>query len=152
MLASSYPCLHSSVLEFQKNLYGGQEPSRNRVVEPAGRYNNSVPTRFLACIVLKFHRARIFQLLGSPKNRFQGINSASLCNLTGRYDNLIPTRFLAPVDCLKIPAQFSSAHCGCKAAIGQGIGWKMRYFLMCFILVCNTIFNQNLFAYSNIKR
>jgi hypothetical protein len=39
-----------------------------------------------------------------PKNRFQGINYASLCSLAGRYDNPIPTRFLAPVDCLKIPA------------------------------------------------
>ncbi len=37
-------------------------------------------------------------------NRFQGINSASLCSLAGRYGNLIPTRFPAPIDCLKIPA------------------------------------------------
>ncbi len=28
------------------------------------------------------------------------------CSLAGRYDNPIPTRFLAPIDCLKIPAQF----------------------------------------------
>ncbi len=33
-----------------------------------------------------------------PRNRFQGINSAS------RYVNPIPTRFLAPIDSLKIPA------------------------------------------------
>jgi hypothetical protein len=39
-----------------------------------------------------------------PRNRFQGINSASLCSLAGRYDNPIPTKFLAPIDCLKIPA------------------------------------------------
>jgi hypothetical protein len=39
-----------------------------------------------------------------PRNRFQIINSASLCSLAGRYDNPIPTRFLAPTDCLKIPA------------------------------------------------
>jgi hypothetical protein len=38
-----------------------------------------------------------------PRNRFQGINSASLCSLAGWYDNPIPTRFLAPIDCLKIP-------------------------------------------------
>jgi hypothetical protein len=38
------------------------------------------------------------------RNRFQGMNSASLCRLAGRYDNPIPTRFLAPIDCLKIPA------------------------------------------------
>jgi hypothetical protein len=40
-----------------------------------------------------------------PRNRFQGMNSASLCSLVGRYDNPIPPRFLAPIDCLKIPAQ-----------------------------------------------
>ncbi len=40
-----------------------------------------------------------------PRNRFQEINSASLCCLTGRDDNPIPTRFLAPIDCLKILAQ-----------------------------------------------
>jgi hypothetical protein len=38
------------------------------------------------------------------RNRFQGINSASICSLAGRYDNPIPTGFLAPIDCLKIPA------------------------------------------------
>jgi hypothetical protein len=40
-----------------------------------------------------------------PRNRFQGMNSASLCSLAGRYDNPIPTRFPTPIDCLKIPAQ-----------------------------------------------
>ncbi len=30
-----------------------------------------------------------------------------LCSLVGRYDNPIPTRFLAPINCLKIPAQFN---------------------------------------------
>ncbi len=39
-----------------------------------------------------------------PRNRFQGINSASLCILAGRYDNPLPTRFLAPIEWLKIPA------------------------------------------------
>jgi hypothetical protein len=38
------------------------------------------------------------------RNKFQGINSASLCSLAGRYDNLIPTWFLAPT----IPAQYYS--------------------------------------------
>jgi hypothetical protein len=37
------------------------------------------------------------------RNRFQGMDSASLCNL-GQYDNHIPTCFLAPIDCNKIPA------------------------------------------------
>jgi hypothetical protein len=39
-----------------------------------------------------------------PRNRFQGIKSASLCNRASRYDNPIPTWFIAPIDCLKIPA------------------------------------------------
>jgi hypothetical protein len=33
-----------------------------------------------------------------PRNRFQGINHASLCSLAGRYDTPIPTRFLAPTE------------------------------------------------------
>ncbi len=40
-----------------------------------------------------------------PRNRFQGMNSASLCILAGRYDNPLPPRFLAPIYSLKIPAQ-----------------------------------------------
>ncbi len=39
-----------------------------------------------------------------PRNRCQGINSASLCSLAGRYDNPIPSRCLAPIEFLKIPA------------------------------------------------
>jgi hypothetical protein len=44
-----------------------------------------------------------------PRNRFQGMNSASLCSLAGRYANPLPPRFLAPIDSLKIPAQTSRA-------------------------------------------
>ncbi len=40
-----------------------------------------------------------------PRNRFQGIDSASLCSLVGLYDSPIPTQFLASIDCSKIPAQ-----------------------------------------------
>ncbi len=40
-----------------------------------------------------------------PRNRFQGMISASLCSLAGRYDNPLPPRFLAPIDSLKIPEQ-----------------------------------------------
>jgi hypothetical protein len=39
-----------------------------------------------------------------PRNRFKGINSASLCCLAGRYDNPIPTLFLDTIDRFKIPA------------------------------------------------
>ena len=40
-----------------------------------------------------------------PRNRFQGIDSASLCSLADRYYDPIPTRFLAPIDFSKFPAQ-----------------------------------------------
>ncbi len=46
-----------------------------------------------------------------PRNRCQGINSASLCSMAGRYDNPIPTRCLAPIDFLKIPAPESCQRC-----------------------------------------
>jgi hypothetical protein len=42
-----------------------------------------------------------------PQNRFQEMNSASLCSLAGRYDNPLPPRFLAPIDFLEIQAQGS---------------------------------------------
>ncbi len=48
-----------------------------------------------------------FQTLKEPKNRFQETNSARLRTRACRYENSIPTRFLAPIDCLKIQAQFS---------------------------------------------
>ncbi len=48
----------------------------------------------------KSSRARILSFK-EPKNRFQGND-----NLAGRYANPIPTRFLAPIDCIKIPAQW----------------------------------------------
>ncbi len=41
--------------------------------------------------------AQIFKLFMEHRNRFQGINSASLCSLAGRYDNPISTWFLAPL-------------------------------------------------------
>ncbi len=44
-----------------------------------------------------------FQTFMEPRNRFQGMNSASLCSLAGQYDNPIPPRFLATIDSLKIP-------------------------------------------------
>ncbi len=47
---------------------------------------------------------RYFLTFKEPRNQFQGIGSASLCNTAGQHNNPIPTRFLAPVDCSKIPA------------------------------------------------
>ncbi len=44
----------------------------------------------------KLVRARIFKLLSSPKNRFQGTYYVRLHSMAGRYYNSIPTWFLAP--------------------------------------------------------
>jgi hypothetical protein len=51
------------------------------------------------------HQSPNFKTFKEVKNRFQGISSASICNLADRYDNPIPTLFLASKDCLKIPAE-----------------------------------------------
>jgi hypothetical protein len=90
----------------------------------AGQYDNPIPTRFLAPIDSlkisssdispKYKIGDISQKSGQhtiarqkniQKNRFQGNDSASPCNLVGWYDNPILTRFLASIDCRKIPAQ-----------------------------------------------
>ncbi len=55
------------------------------------------------------NRARIFKLLRRPRSDSKGPIFGRLCSLAGRYDNPIPTRLLAPVDCLKIPAQFGAS-------------------------------------------
>ncbi len=63
------------------------------------------------------------------RNRFQRISSASLYNLAGLYDKPISTRFLAPIDCLKIPAQESTAHVWAKEywMIYRGTGFLATY-------------------------
>ncbi len=58
------------------------------------------------CLVRRGNQIQIFKCFKDPMNRFQGINSASLCSPADRYDNPIPIRFLATIDCLKIPALF----------------------------------------------
>ncbi len=52
-----------------------------------------------------------FWTLKELRNRFQGINSASLWSLGGRYDNPIPTRFRAPIVCFKIPPRCHYSAC-----------------------------------------
>ncbi len=56
------------------------------------------------CMSANQFRNRVVMGGKEPRNRFQGIDSASLCSLAGRYDNPIPNPFLAPTDCSKIPA------------------------------------------------
>jgi hypothetical protein len=54
--------------------------------------------------------AVFLNVYGAQESQFQGMNFASLRSLAGRYDNPIPTRCLAPIDCLKIPAQYSAQY------------------------------------------
>jgi hypothetical protein len=46
----------------------------------------------------------VFLNLKGPRNRFQRLDTHSLCSLAGQYDNPIPNLFLALIDCSKIPA------------------------------------------------
>ncbi len=71
-----------------------------------------------------------------PRNRFQGINSASLCSLAGLYDNPIPTRFLAPIDCLKIPAQSPQSWqpYGGKQLVFKTVHWDFSEINHCLFL------------------
>ncbi len=68
----------------------------------------------------------IFKLL---RNRFPGINSASLCSLAGPYDNPIHTQFLGPIDCSKIPAHTSETVRQEKGDNGKHVQSRRFYFL-----------------------
>ncbi len=72
-----------------------------------------IPLSFPSSILFGAAPARqqpetVFLTFMEPRNRFQGMNSASLCSLAGRYgaslfhgyDNPIPPWFLAPMDCM----------------------------------------------------
>ncbi len=65
-----------------------------------------------------------------PRNRFQGMNSASLCSLAGRYNNPIPTRCLAPIHFLKIPAPYSP------------LFWSQLYYTVEYWKLKNTLFDK----------
>ncbi len=51
----------------------------------------------------KTNRGGIFKTFMEPRNRFQGIDSASLCP-SGPAQQPYSSRFLAPLDCSKVPA------------------------------------------------
>jgi hypothetical protein len=79
----------------------GQEMAAVNVVQDRlSAENKSFPA------VLVETQMRYFQTLMEPRNRFQGIDSASHCIQEGRYDSPNPARFLATIDCSKIPAHF----------------------------------------------
>ncbi len=64
-----------------------------------------------------------FLTFKKPRNRIQGIESASQWSLAGQYDNLIPTRFPVPTDCSKIPAL---ASCPSLCPVPTAAGRKSR--------------------------
>ncbi len=95
----------------------------------AGKSWNELATLFVhgtVCIV----QSPYFETFLEPRNRFQGMNSASLCILAGRYDNPFPTRFLAPIDraricgsCKETRYRFSAWRAGTKPYLSY---WPAR--------------------------
>ncbi len=67
-----------------------------------------------------------------PRNRFQGMNSASVCSLTGRYDNPIPSWFGSqpPQIVLKFQLRLHS--------IPELVPWN-RFFLSLFVSLCTRL-------------
>ncbi len=66
-----------------------------------------VPQRRRNRVSQRTNRAGIFKPLWSPGiDAKASIPPAYVCSLAGRYDNPIPTRCQAPIDFLKIPAQY----------------------------------------------
>ncbi len=58
------------------------------------------------CETAKCNLRRYFQTFSEARNRYVGIDSASIFSLSGRFDNPIPARFLTPIECSKIPALY----------------------------------------------
>ncbi len=82
----------------------------------------SFTVEFCTCILSPY-----FKTFMEIRNRFQGMNSASLCSLAGRYDNPLPTRFLAPTDCLKIPALYIIFTAVAGEFLCLNSGWMLRF-------------------------
>ncbi len=78
----------------------------------------------------KYIQSPYFKTLMEPRNRFQGMNSASLWSLAGRYDNPIPPRFLAPIDYLKFQLSIVCVFChweSCSQIHSHWLGDKVYY-------------------------
>ncbi len=84
---------------------------RKWAVHPAPSTGRTVYTIMRASQEQRRHhsvQSRFFKRLWSPGiDSKEWIPPAYLRSLAGRYDNPIPFRFLAPIDCLKIPAQWN---------------------------------------------
>jgi hypothetical protein len=82
-----------------------------------------------------------------PRNRFLCISSARICSPAGRYDNPFPTRFLTPIDCLKIPAQFSYIFPLLFFLLYPFMPFHSTCLLLCslrvrnYFLLCSTLFS-----------
>ncbi len=58
-----------------------------------------------------------FNTCMGPRNRFQGMNSASICRLAGRYDNPFPPRFLAPIDSFKNSSRVKTVYTNVSVSV-----------------------------------
>jgi hypothetical protein len=76
-------------------------------------------TKLLCRMVGYLNQSPYFWTFIEPRNRFQGMNSASLCSLAGRYDNPIPSRILAPMDSLTSETTYMFALCHTSLACGR---------------------------------
>ncbi len=76
-----------------------------------------------------------FYTFMEPRNRFQGMHSASLCSMAGRYDNPLPPRCLAPIDSLKVPALWSWVLQGSDRATGLGKEKEVKPLPYCWHLL-----------------
>ncbi len=56
------------------------------------RFSHCVRQNNISCTFPQYFYIPTFK---EPRNRFQGINSASLCSLASQYDKPIPARILA---------------------------------------------------------
>jgi hypothetical protein len=74
------------------------------------------------CDLSASNRARIFKPLGIPRIASKEPIPPGCVAWWNWYDNPTPTRFLAPIDCSKIPAQYSTH--------GQGNQFRMAYWKM----------------------
>ncbi len=110
---------HLTVIRLSKNCKGTPATLYHRLCWP------TLPMWWMIAKNFATIAKRYFSTLKEPRNRFHGINSASLCSLGGRYDNPIPTRFLVPVNCSKSTDQLNQSD--------QTYPIYMYYFLSLFI-------------------
>jgi hypothetical protein len=110
-------------------------PPPRRILSPETQ--ESIPSLF----VVPTRQSLYFKTFMEPRNRFQGMNSASLCSLAGRYDNPIPTRFLAPTDTYRLAESIPrNLFLGSLNVYKYGL-WTLSYSIINFQYVYFNMFN-----------